>query len=298
MSDWRRMTQGRYWCAGGLKMLLAVVVGVVFFILVLYLRQEKMIFFPQPVSEQALARISRGRKSVEDIHIRTADGIMLRGWLVKSGGLAKSPLIIYFGGNAEEVSWLISESARLRGWSLALINYRGYGLSGGSPGEKELFSDALVVHDYFAGRRDIHREDIVLMGRSLGSGVAVYLAHNRPVKGLVLITPFDSMLRVAQAHFRFLPVSLLLRHRFDSFSLAPSIRQPMLALAAERDTIIPPHHAKRLVDHWGGPATFVVVEAADHNSVDAGEGFWQSIRDFLSRLQPDASSRYVGTTGH
>lgn len=280
-----------------MRIVLAVAAGYALFLFVLYLRQEKMIFFPQPVSPEALARIRGLRKSGEEIQIRTGDGVLVTGWLVKNTSVPRSPLIIYFGGNAEEVSWLISESERLPGWSLALINYRGYGTSGGSPGEKELFSDALAVYDYFAERRDILREDIVLMGRSLGSGVAVYLADKRPVKGLVLITPFDSMLSVAQAHFRFLPVSLLLRHRFDSLSLAPSIRKPMLALAAGRDTIIPPPHAKRLVDHWGGQATFVVLEGADHNSIDAGEVFWQHIRDFLSKLQSEASPETIGAAG-
>lgn len=269
----------------GLNLLLAFVVGAGFFILFLYLRQEKMIFFPQPVSEQALARISSGNKNVEDIHIRTEDGVTVRGWLVKNPASPRSPLIIYFGGNAEEVSWLISEAARFRGWSLALINYRGYGSSGGTPGEKKLFADALTIYDYFAQRPDIGSGNIVVMGRSLGSGVAVHLAHNRPVKGLVLVTPFDSMTSVAQEKFRFLPVSLLLRHRFDSLSLAPSMRQPMLALAAGEDTIIPPHHARRLADSWGGQATFVVLEGADHNTIDAHNRYWQTIIDFLSALQ-------------
>ena len=272
------------WYSTGLKMLLAVIVGVGFFLLLVFLRQEKMIFFPQPVSEQTLARI-RSLKNVEEISIRTKYGITLRGWLVKNAGSTKSPLIIYFGGNAEEVSWMIGEAERFRGWSLALINYRGYGASEGAPGEKKLFADALTIFDYFAERPDTGGENIVAMGRSLGSGVAVHLAHNRPVKGLVLITPYDSMTSLAQEKFRFLPVSLLLRHRFDSLSLAPLMRQPMLALSAGDDTIIPPRHAKRLVDAWGGPATFVVIEGADHNTIDTHDRYWQCIKDFLSRLQ-------------
>lgn len=281
----RRIASEGSWYSTGVNLLLAVVVGSVFFILVLYLGQGKMIFYPQPVSEQALVRTTRGNKNVEDILIRTRDGITLRGWLVKNAGSTKSPLIIYFGGNAEEVSWMIGESERFRGWSLALINYRGYGASEGAPGEKKLFADALTIFDYFAERPDTGGGNIVAMGRSLGSGVAVHLAHNRPVKGLVLITPYDSMTSLAQEKFRFLPVSLLLRHRFDSLSLAPLMRQPMLALSAGDDTIIPPRHAKRLVDAWGGPATFVVIEGADHNTIDTHDRYWQCIKDFLSPLQ-------------
>ncbi|MBA4374349.1 MAG: alpha/beta hydrolase [Thermodesulfovibrio sp.] len=290
MAERRNTYRHKLWYSAGLKMLLAVIVGMSFFLLILYLRQEKMIFFPQPVSGQTLNRIRSNAKNTEEISIRTGDGTIVRGWLVKKTDSAKLPLVIYFGGNAEEVSWLIDEAERFGGWALALINYRGYGSSEGVPGERQLLADALSIYDFFSARSDIDREKIAVMGRSLGSGVAVYLTHKRPVKGLLLITPYDSMIRVAQEKFPFLPVSLLLRHRFDSLSLAPLITQPMLALVAAEDTIIPPHHAKRLAESWAGPVTFVVIKGADHNSLDSHDQYWQSIKDFLSQLLPDASN--------
>lgn len=296
MAVFRKNFNKGFWYAAGLKMLLAIVVGVGFFLVVLYLRQEKMIFFPQPVAERTVASI-RTRKDVEEISIRSSDGTVLKGWLVRKKGEGKSPLLIYFGGNAEEVSWLISEAGRFAGWPLALINYRGYGSSAGEPGEKALLSDALEIYDFFSKRPDIAREEIAVMGRSLGSGVAVHLARHRPVKGLVLVTPYDSLTSVAREIFPFLPVSLLLRHRFDSLSLAPRITQPMLALVAAEDTVIPPHHAKRLADNWGGLVTYVLIKGADHNSLDAHDQYWQSIQDFLSHLRPEAPLRPPEKTG-
>ena len=122
------------------------------------------------------------------------------------------------------------------------------------------------------------------MGRSLGTGVAVYLAQNRAVEGVILVTPYDSLTSVSQEKFPFLPVSFLLKHKFDSGSRAPSIAAPLLALAAKDDTIIPPLHAKRLVEKWGGPRTLEVLEGVDHNSVDSNPVYWETIRTFLSRM--------------
>lgn len=265
-------------------MVIAVLAMACIFMIFLYARQESMIFFPQRISQGELTEITKRYKDVEDISLKTRDGLIIRGWMVTDPHAKKSPLILYFGGNAEEVSYLIGESDKLEGWSLALMNYRGYGLSEGKPGENALFDDALTIYDYFSHRGDVDPERIIVMGRSLGSGVAVYVAQKRAVKGLILVTPYDSMTSVAQEKFPCLPVSLLLKHRFDSLSRAPSIKAPLLALVAKEDTIVPPSHAKRLVDKWGGQRTLEVLEGVDHNTVDLNPLYWKIIKDYLSRM--------------
>jgi hypothetical protein len=110
--------------------------------------------------------------SAEDITLQMKDGTRLSGWFVKNIQNGKSKMIIYFGGNAEEVSWMIDEADRFKGWSAVLINYRGYGLSDGKPGEKSLFSDALEIFDYFSNRKGVDSTRMVIMGRSIGTGVA------------------------------------------------------------------------------------------------------------------------------
>ena len=252
--------------------------------LFVYVRQDKMIFFPQRISQRELSGIHERYKNVEDISLKAMDGVTIRGWMVKDSHAGKSPLILYFGGNAEEVSYLIGESGEFRGWSLAMMNYRGYGLSEGRPGERALFDDAITIYDYFSLRGDVDPKRIVVMGRSLGTGVAVYLPQNRVVKGVILVTPYDSMASVAREKLPFLPVSFLLKHKFDSVSRAPSIAAPLLALAAKDDTIVSPEHAKRLVDKWAGPRTLEVLEGVDHNSVDSNPLYWETIRTFLSRM--------------
>jgi hypothetical protein len=280
----KRITSKGSWFWRGLKMLIAFLVMACIFMLFLYVRQDKMIFFPQRISQQELSAIHKQYKNVEDISLKAGDGVTIRGWMVKDSHAGKSPLILYFGGNAEEVSHLIGESDEFRGWSLALMNYRGYGLSEGKPGERALFDDAIAIYDYFSDRGDVNRGRIIVMGRSLGTGVAVYVAQNRAVEGVILVTPYDSLTSVAQEKFPFLPISFLLKHTFDSVSRAPSIAAPLLALAAKDDTIIPPEHAKRLVEKWTGPRTLEVLEGVDHNSVDSNPLYWETIRTFLSRM--------------
>ena len=265
-------------------MVIAVLVMVCIFMIFLYARQESMIFFPQRISQSELTEITRRYKDVEDISLKTRDGLIIRGWMVTDPLAKKSPLILYFGGNAEEVSYLIGESDKFGGWSLALMNYRGYGLSEGKPGESALLNDALTIYDYFSHRDDVNPERIIVMGRSLGSGVAVYLAQQRAVKGLILVTPYDSMTSLVQEKFPCLPVSLLLKHRFDSLSRAPSIKAPLLALVAREDRIVPLSHAKRLVDKWRGQRKLEVLEGVDHNTVDLNPLYWKMIKDYLSRM--------------
>jgi fermentation-respiration switch protein FrsA (DUF1100 family) len=241
--------------------------------------QDNLIFHPQPLVGSG----PPSRPGLEAVEVVAADGPRLRGWLVKASA-TRSPLLIYFGGNAEEVSWLVDEGPRLGGWSLLLINYRGYGRSQGRPGERALFADALRLYDWVRARPDVAPERVAAMGRSLGGAVAVHLAAERPLAGVVLVTPFDSLTAVGQRHYPWLPVRWLLSHPFDALGPAPSIRTPMLCLAAGNDRIIPPAHAARLYAAWGGPKRWVEFPGADHNDIAAEPGYWPAIADFLASL--------------
>lgn len=249
-----------------------------------YMYQDHLLFKPQPLTEAAASEISLQHPNAEPVTFRAQDGIALHGWWVHDHLTSNQPLIIYFGGNAEEVSWMIERQQRLGGWSLLLINYRGYGRSDGEPGEHELFADALRIYDHITAQPHIDRQRIVVMGRSLGTGVAVYLASQRPTAGVVLITPYDSMLAVAQEHYPYLPVALMLRHRFDSISYAARIYAPLLVLAATDDLVVPYSHAQRLQHAWAGISQWRLLPDADHLSISKSPVFWQHIREFLSTL--------------
>ncbi len=244
----------------------------------MYFAQDSLLFFPQP-----LVGSPRAVRPVEPLAFEREDGVKLRGWLVKAPS-PRTPLVIYYGGNAEELSWQMTEPWPAD-WSLALVNYRGYGESDGKPSEAALFGDALEVYDALARRADVDPERIVLVGRSLGSGVATYVAAERPVAAVVLISPYDSMTALAGRHYPWLPVGLLLKHPFDAASRAPRIRAPLLAIAGGRDRIVPLAHSRRLVEAWAGPKRLVELGEADHNDISVDPGYWSPITSFLAETK-------------
>jgi pimeloyl-ACP methyl ester carboxylesterase len=246
-----------------------------------YFFQEKLIFYPQIITEANARNIKKAYPNIEEITITTADNINLKGWFIKHPGAEKTPLIIYFGGNAEETSNLIHKSHEITGYSLALMNYRGYGLSEGTPSEKNLFKDAINIYDYFSKRGELDPGNIILMGRSLGTGVAIYLATQRPIRKIILVSPYDSVVSLARRSFPYLPVSLILKHRFDSISRAPEITIPMLALIASDDVTVPPAYSLRLTEKWGGEYRLKRIAGANHNSIDSNKLYWKSIQEFL-----------------
>ncbi len=271
------------------KLALALAIGLP---LIIYLAQDSLIFYRQPLSEARRADAAKRFPAAREIFIQAKDGTRQHAWHVPAPGPAPRPLVIYFGGNAEEVSWMLDRIGDPRidpargetpgaGW--LLVDYRGYGLSEGSPGEKTLVSDALQWFDHALTLPGVDATRVYAFGRSLGSGVAVALASQRRVAGLILATPYDSLAAVAKRYYWYLPVDLLLRHRFDSIALAPSMKQPLLCLIAERDEVIPAVHGERLFDAWGGAKRKVNLQEAGHNSTDAPPLFWPAIRDFLAQ---------------
>jgi pimeloyl-ACP methyl ester carboxylesterase len=242
-----------------------------------FLSQDRMLFLPQLAARPGM----RPPRPVEEAEFATPEGPRLRGWFAPARGGGPAPLIVYYGGNAEDVTGQAFEPWP-DDWALALINYRGYGGSEGRPSEQALCADAEVVLGALARRPDVDAARIVLVGRSLGTGVATYVAARRPVRGVVLISPYDSMVALAGHHYPFLPVRLLLRHRFDSIERAPGIRAPLLAIAAERDEIIPSERSRRLYDAWGGPKRWVVIPEANHNDLGPQRSVWQPILAFLN----------------
>lgn len=259
------------------KIALVAAIGVP---LLVYLAQDGLIFHPQPVPQARRAEIARTVPQAESVFLITADGARVHAWHLKAG----PKLVLYFGGNAEEVSWML-EAARAEtpGVSWLLVDYRGYGQSEGSPSEKALTADALALYDHAAKLPGVDPKRIYAFGRSLGSGVAVALAAERALAGVVLVTPYDSLAAVAKRYYWYLPVDLLLRHRFDSMALAPQLKTPLLCLIAGHDEVIPPEHAERLYAAWGGPKHRVPLAGASHNATDTAPRFWPSIREFLEK---------------
>jgi uncharacterized protein len=257
---------------------IAKLVGAVWLgaVLAAFFAQDKLIFMPRPLAEEQRKTVAARHPEANEVFLDAADGARLHAWHVKAAN--PSPLVIYFGGNAEEVSWMLDEIRRRGGDSAwLLVDYRGYGGSNGAPSEEALVHDALAWYDAFSREN----ERVFVLGRSLGSGVAVQLASQRRLEGVVLLTPFDSMVDVGKHHYPLLPVGLLLKHRFDSLSLAPKITTRLLCLAAQDDEVIPVEQARRLYEAWGGEKRFVELSGG-HNGADAHPDYWPAVRAFLT----------------
>ena len=266
------------------KIAAAVAVGLP---LIVYLAQDSLIFYRQPLSDARRAEIARRFPAATEVTINAADGAKLHGWLVRPAGSERAPLVLYYGGNAEEASHMleaIGDPVRgdTPGIAWLVINYRGYGASEGSPSQVSLVADALAGYDYASTLPNIDAKRMFVFGRSLGSGVAVQLAAHRPVRGVILVSPYDSLAAVAKRYYWYLPVDWMLKHRFDSIGVAPQMSQPLLCFIAERDDVIPPEHAERLFAAWAGPKRKVLLGGAGHNTTDSAQGFWPAVREFLN----------------
>ena len=247
-----------------------------------WLAQDSLIFFPQPVHSTAHLP-----PHAVPFVVSGSDGARLAGWISQAGNESltsakPSPTVIYFGGNAEEVSHTLAEPRWPREWSIVAVNYRGYGTSEGKPGERAIAADALAIYDAVASREGVDPKRIVVFGRSLGTAVATHVAAERPAAAVVLVSPYDSLSAVGRHHYPFLPVSLLLKHRFDAEIEARRCRMPMLTLVASSDSIIPVARSQALYDAWAGPKSWQVVPRSDHNSLGATPEFWNAVAKFLA----------------
>jgi uncharacterized protein len=232
----------------------------------MYLAQGLLLYHPTPEVPHP------GTGSME---LERGD-VTLKVWELHPGA---RPALIYFGGNAEEVGGNIDDFDRhFPDRAVYLMNYRGYGGSGGRPSERALIGDAEALYDRVAARH----ERIAVMGRSLGSGVATALAARRPVERLVLVTPFDSIANVAADHFRWLPVRWLMRDRYDSRARIGAVRSPVLALVAEDDEVVYRARSDALIAAIPpGLRHSVLVSGATHNDISSFPAYFPAIRQFL-----------------
>jgi uncharacterized protein len=262
--------------------IIGIAMGIIYLAIctLLYVKQDDLLFHPQPKTFAEVSKILEAAPNFDTLTFVMKDRNRTCGYISNDTLKEKLPLVLYFGGNAEEVSHLSEYKTYFPNTVMTLFNYRSFGLSQGVISEQTMFSDALEVYDKLITNPEIDANKVIVIGRSIGTGVATYVSSQRKTTATVLITPYENMIDVAFEKYPFVPISLLIKHRFESDKYAPNISTPMLALISKNDQIIPKHHAYKLIEAWKGKTEALEVEE-NHNTIMNNEEVWKKIEVFV-----------------
>ena len=256
--------------------------------LILYLAVAAALYFAQTsvlFPARLVTPAGPAPPSSERLELVTPSGDRLHGLHIPPVRAASGPglLILGFGGNAWNADSAAEYLHELYPQAhVVAFHYRGYAPSGGSPSAAALQEDARLVHDL--ARERLRPSRVVAIGFSIGSGVAASLARDRPLDGLILVTPFDSLVAVGAAHYPWLPVRLLLRHRMEPVRDLEGSRVPVALIAAQRDTLIPAARTgalRRAVPNLVFDAT---IPGASHNDIYQRPEFREAMQEALRRF--------------
>jgi uncharacterized protein len=241
--------------------------------------QRRLVFLPGGPPTVTASEVLAGASQVE---LHTDDGLTLRAWHAPATGPARNATVMVLPGNAGSRAGRVplARAVAARGFDVVLLDYRGYGGNPGSPTEEGLAADARAAHRYLVDERGVDPGRVLLWGESLGAAVAVRLARERTVGGLVLRSPFTSLADVAAVHYPFLPVRLLLRDRFPVREQVAGVGVPVVVVAGGADEVVPREQSLAVADAAG--ATVVEVAGARHNDPELSHG--PAVVDALVRV--------------
>ena len=259
----------------------------------LLVRQNHYIFFPSSIIEKTPAFFN---VDYEDVWIpvppTSPKGERIHGWWIP----AKKPavgVLLYLHGNGINIGANVAHATRFHqlGFSVLLIDYRGYGKSqGGFPSESQVYQDAKAAWNYLIQKRQIPAKQIFVYGHSLGGAIAIDLGVSHPeAAGLILESTFTSMQAMValSSQFRIFPVKLLLNQRFDSITKVKLLKMPVLFIHGTADSVVPAEMSKILFAVAPEPKQIFLVPAAGHNDVAdvAGSQYLQTIEEFLEQVR-------------
>ncbi|MGH8029832.1 MAG: alpha/beta hydrolase [Arenimonas sp.] len=242
----------------------------------LYVNQRKVLYTPVPRGNLDVPTMPLGEGAGEAqvlVSIRPHDG---------------PRAVVYFGGKSEDVSLNVPALAiAYPDTAIYALHYRGFGGSAGTPNEVALINDALALFDTVKRRHP----DVIVVGRSLGSGVAIQVVGQRRTRRLVMVTPYDSIADVAARHFPAFPARWIIQDRYLSLQVAPRIRTPTTVIIAEFDAVIPMAHTQRLLAHFPAGVVHVVMMAGeDHGSFLHKPVYFEALRATAPRRRPQAAA--------
>lgn len=219
--------------------------------------ESRLVFHPERVLAATPAQ--RGM-TFDDVHFFATDGERLHGWYMPQASAHLT--VLFFHGNAGNLTNCLDTFAILHrmGVNIFAVDYRGYGLSSGTPSEAGTYLDAEAAWRYLTAERGVDPANIIIFGRSLGGGVATWLAGRVNAAGVVLESTFSSMPDVAQRLYPYVPVRWLARNRYNNLTRINDIRMPILFIHSSEDELIPLNHSENLYQHFHGVKTLQIIK--------------------------------------
>ncbi len=267
-----------------MRIIYVIVAGYILLVAVVYFMQGRMLYLPNmPGRALDMTPIDVGM-DYQDVSIETADGVSLHGWFIEG---QSSRVLLFFHGNAGNISHRLESIRQFRdlGLSVLIIDYRGYGQSGGTTTEKGMYRDADAAWRYLTEDRGIAASDIVIFGRSLGASVASQLASRQRPLALIVESAFTSVPDVAQELYPWLPARWLSRFSHATGDYIRDVRCPVLVTHSHDDEIIPFHHGEAIYAAANEPRTLLKLRGTHNDAFLRDERTYiEGVRMFLREL--------------
>ena len=259
-----------------LEIIIGIIIIYLFLLDILFIFQRNLMYHPQENNYFG----DKLEVEIEKVNITTIDNINLLGWFHKKD-LNKFKTIIYFHGNAGTLDNRIYKLNHFKDMEVnfLIIAWRGFSGNQGSPSEKGLYIDGQSAVNW-ALKQGVIEDDIILYGESLGTGIATEIAQHKNFAGVILETPFTSMISAAKEFYPYIPVNLLLKDRYENFKKIKNINSPILIMHGEQDTIVPFTMGKTIYQLANEPKYFYFTKHDDHMMV-YDEPMIETLKNFI-----------------
>lgn len=254
--------------------------------LALWHEQDSLIFL-RPSEQPELVENLPG---VQRFAFKTHDGTVLRGWVRRAvKWTPHAPLVVYFGGNGEDVSAFVALNNLPRHHMLVAVNYRGFGASDGFPTASAMIADALEVFDKAASLQGVDRDRIIVIGRSLGTGIATWVSKSRSVVATVLVSPYDSFQSVASEHYPMVPIKWMMRQEFAAAQWALQAHSRLITIVGTEDEVVTNERSKGLFQAWAAPnKDWIEIPSTGHTLYPSAL-FWDRLRSAIDGIGATAN---------
>ena len=259
-----------------LEIIIGIIVIYSCLLVILFIFQRNLMYHPQENNYFG----DKLEVEIEKVNITTIDNINLLGWFHKKD-LNKFKTIIYFHGNAGTLDNRIHKLNHFKNMKVnfLIIAWRGFSGNQGSPSEKGLYIDGQSAVNWIL-KQGVLEENIILYGESLGTGIATEIAQHKSFAGIILETPFTSMINAAKEFYPYIPVNLLLKDKYENFKKIKNINSPILIMHGEKDTIVPFSMGEKMYQLANEPKYFYFTKHDDHMMV-YNEPMLKTLKDFI-----------------